>query len=576
MENLAQQLRNSRLHRHLFFLILSAIAITFIGYRFGTFDQTFHIPFLKTYANPALYPTDPIVELRWQNYSFFWHGLQPFYELDLHFGFDEPYILQTVMFLAHVFCTYLTFWAIWVLSETLFNNPLTSLLAVCSFLVYHMGQSVFPLIEFSLLNRTFALPFVLFSLTLQLQKRTWLAFGLLGLLFNLHIITALFGLAMLACDCLLNWRQVGWKKIVIGPLIFILMALPVLLWKAGSGDAPTDLSIRPDWYDFIVRSVLYHLYQYWGVGFLNMMTLGGVGVSIMYLIARRYAPSTAHALSQDAFFLAPMLVILFQSIFMYFYPVTFLMELQLMRAGLFSLLIAYVSFANYLASRYKPNDADWALLCGTTLLGPSPLIVPVLWGLQHWLPAWRGRIVLTTLTVLGLFAAFVIYLYPYKDVPVIGVDIYPAHTDWYQAQRWARDHTALDAIFITPPQIWSYNDSDWRVFSERGTLASLADALEIALIPEYQAIWQPRFEALAPGAMAQFKGDYFENKLITAGAFYSLTPARLEEIALEYKASYLVVEKPNTRPFTLCYENPQYIIYALTETAAKQAECAAQ
>ena len=160
MQTFSNQLQKSSRYRHLLFLLLTAVTVVLVGYRFGTFDQVFHIPFLKTFTNPALYPGDPIIEQRWQNYSFFWRSLQPFYELDLYLGLGEPYILETLVFAIHVLCTYLTFWAVWILSEKLFNNPLTSLIATVSFVIPHIGQSGFPVIEFSLLNRTFALPFI--------------------------------------------------------------------------------------------------------------------------------------------------------------------------------------------------------------------------------------------------------------------------------------------------------------------------------------------------------------------------------------------------------------------------------
>jgi hypothetical protein len=176
-------------------------------------------------------------------------------------------------------------------------------------------------------------------------------------------------------------------------------------------------------------------------------------------------------------------------------------------------------------------------------------------------------------TAAAILLGFVSYLFQYRTILAVGVNVYAARTDWYLAQRWARDHTAADALFITPPQIWSYHELDWRVFSERSTLASLTDALEIALIPGYQATWQPRFEAIAPGAVDQFRGDYFENKTITAQAFYGLTPEQLRQVADEYDVSYLVVEQPHERPFILCYENPGFLIYALDEAAAERAGC---
>jgi len=150
--SLARQLACSRPKRHLLFLGATLCLITFVGYHFGTFDQGIHIPFLKKYANPALFPNDPFFDLRFDHYSYFWFLFQPFYQLG---------VLEVAMVVAHVLVTYATFWVIWTLSATLFRNPLAPLLGVAAFAFPHIGFAAFPVLEFSLLNRTFALPFLL-------------------------------------------------------------------------------------------------------------------------------------------------------------------------------------------------------------------------------------------------------------------------------------------------------------------------------------------------------------------------------------------------------------------------------
>ena len=60
----AQQLEHRSVLRHVFYLAAALACIMLIGYHFGTFDQVVHIPFLKTWANPTLYPTDPFLDLR--------------------------------------------------------------------------------------------------------------------------------------------------------------------------------------------------------------------------------------------------------------------------------------------------------------------------------------------------------------------------------------------------------------------------------------------------------------------------------------------------------------------------------
>jgi hypothetical protein len=87
--------------------------------------------------------------------------------------------------------------------------------------------------------------------------------------------------------------------------------------------------------------------------------------------------------------------------------------------------------------------------------------------------------------------------------------------------------------------------------------------LEIAIVPDYTDTWKERFETIAPGALARFRGDIFESRQITAQAFYSLSAGDVLRAARRYGASYLVVEKPHTYDFPVAYENEQFVIYRL-------------
>ncbi len=47
LEAFAERLAGSATRRHLLFLGATVFTVLFVGYHFGTFDQTIHIPFLK-------------------------------------------------------------------------------------------------------------------------------------------------------------------------------------------------------------------------------------------------------------------------------------------------------------------------------------------------------------------------------------------------------------------------------------------------------------------------------------------------------------------------------------------------
>ena len=73
----ARYLATHTFPRHLFFLGIALIAVAYNGYHFGTFDQVFHITYLKKFIDPALYPNDPFLDLRWYHFSFFWFPFIP-------------------------------------------------------------------------------------------------------------------------------------------------------------------------------------------------------------------------------------------------------------------------------------------------------------------------------------------------------------------------------------------------------------------------------------------------------------------------------------------------------------------
>ena len=56
----ANRLNQTPARRHLLFLAATVVTVVCVGYHFGTFDQTIHIPFLKKFVNPSLYPRRPL------------------------------------------------------------------------------------------------------------------------------------------------------------------------------------------------------------------------------------------------------------------------------------------------------------------------------------------------------------------------------------------------------------------------------------------------------------------------------------------------------------------------------------
>jgi hypothetical protein len=216
------------------------------------------------------------------------------------------------------------------------------------------------------------------------------------------------------------------------------------------------------------------------------------------------------------------------------------------------------------------GQAEFAILVCLLFLSPLALVVLPVWWARKTLLSTRGRQVATSLAGVAFLIVFYFGVWT-TQVWFPGIHVFARQTPWYDVQIWARENTPKDAIFITPPVIWWLYESDWRVFSERRPVATLTELYEAPFNPDYTDHWIPRFSAVAPGALEQFRGDDFENVRIARRAFEGLSTAALMRIACDYDASYLVVNKPRIEDLALVYQNSDYSVYDLRgETCAPQ------
>jgi len=543
-------------YRYILFAIATFVSILFLGYHFGTFDQSIHIPFLKKFADPSLYPNDRFLDLRFTHFSYFWFLFIPFYKL----GF-----LEISMFITYVGIIYLTFYAIWKLTKTLFDNPVVSFLSVVAFMFPHMGFSLLVLIEFSLLNRTFVLPFLLLAIDSYLNKRYFRAYGMLGFFSNFHVLSVNFVLAMFLFDSVIRLRSIGWKKLFLSLGLFVFFALPVLIWK--SKVSPLDLSIRREWFSIIDRGLLHHLF----IGFTTnpkfiLLSLGGFGTLIMFFIGWYYSRKTQIDSVIARFTIAGIFILIVNFIVAQWLPVTIIVESQIVRVSAFILLFGYLYFIYFLVKYYSENKTmthRFLLLIFTTIISGSPIIPPFIWYIQK---RFQSRQLLRFLTCVAfLSSVFFLFLAAKLGLWYPGIYVFAKKDADYDVQMWARMNTPKDAVFITPPTPWLFYDLEWRVISERSTVTHLGELAEAVFSPDYISYWRPRFESLAPHSLEKFRGDVFENKEMVKQAFYRLSTEELKKIAQQYGASYLVVEKPHLYNLPEVYGNTTYRVYLLTK-----------
>jgi hypothetical protein len=292
-------------------------------------------------------------------------------------------------------------------------------------------------------------------------------------------------------------------------------------------------------------------------------TLHGFATLTFFVLGRKLRLSV-HDRTITHFVIAIGLVLLVQLLSTYWLPITFILQLQILRIGVFLMLFGYIYFAGYLASRLQQSSLRGipaGLVAVSFIAYPSPLLPLLFLAFQPWLEKFRwrqsiGAGLFCLILVVSLFSAI------QSGIWSPGYFIFEPKTAWTQTQDWARNNTPPEAMFITPPEILSHYIPDWRTFSERGTLATLVEIFEFPH-PEYFPAWQKNFEALAPAAIAQFNGNYLDTFSITRAAYYSLKPEDYLRIAQQNQIRYLVIEKPHLQPFPTVYENEGFAIYDL-------------
>ncbi|RPI32636.1 MAG: hypothetical protein EHM70_08470 [Chloroflexota bacterium] len=540
---------------------VSLASLLLIGYHTGSFDQSIHLPFLKAWADPTLYPTDPFIRLRYEQYSFFWFLFLPFARCGL---------LEPAMFVCHLCAVLLTFWATWRLAYILFNDSLTALIGVIVLAFPHLDLLGFPFIEFSLLNRTFALPFVLLAIDLYLRQKQLSAFALLGLLYNLHVLSVNYALIVLVGVELAEAR-VSFPKLVsqsarlaAQAFIFILTALPVLLWRFNS-HLPIDLTLRTDWVQTALNGMLRHLlFPFSTEPYALATNLSGLCAVFLFFVAQWSAPSPRYKRALLGMVIACLVTLGFQALMARWLPVTFLMQLQLARVSGLLFLLCILSIVHNTAQALRDGrlKGSLALLTiGALILSTLSFMLLPVWALLRrkihisFTTAWSGILVYLIIVILG--AGWTGWWNP-------RIQIYPPASPWLDVQIWARLNTPKDALFITPPEKWDLYLPDWRTYSERATLAGYNDLLEVALIPSYLDTWLNRISFLIPGKLEWPTNNFLINRQYLAKAFTQLSDADLTSGACAYQVNFLVAHINQPHSFPVVYENSEFRVYELS------------
>lgn len=468
------------------------------------------------------------------------------------------------MFIIHILITWLTFWAFWDLCDYLFHDPLANMLLSFALVIPHLGFPGFQIIEFSLLNRTFTIPFLLFAILLYLKRNYFPAFLIVGLMFDIHLVYAGFVLSMFGVDLLLSVKHLAWRKIIPAVLAFVLIVLPLFLRKNGVSQG-FDFSLRSDMVYLESMSMGYNVYFPVGAQpYVWLGTLQGIACLILIHLSMKVRPTNTVDQQFRHFILAAMLMIVLGSIASYWLPVTFIIQLQLLRVGVFILFFSYV-YAVGLFSRLILKEQSEPIKFWVPSLALVFAVIPIIPLFAYWVSGIaKPKLVKSLfLPLLGLIVIAQIFFAAQGRYLAPGFHIYGPKSDWTDVQLWAKENTEKDDRFITPPyEYWQY-EADWRVFSERASLATIPEIEVLHLNPDYTSGFVRRFSMIAPGVLEQLDGDYNHTLANTKKAFLNLSDYNFQSIGKEFACSFLVLPNEKTSSLKQVYSNNSYSIYQI-------------
>ncbi len=121
-------------------------------------------------------------------------------------------------------------------------------------------------------------------------------------------------------------------------------------------------------------------------------------------------------------------------------------------------------------------------------------------------------------------------------------------TDWFDVQRWAKDHTPTDAQFLVPTRVGGF-----RMFSERSCWGEWKDGSVVYWFPPFADVYRQRMEALGP----QWKSP----------ANYKHQPwERLLSLALANHLDYIIQFRDVSYAVSPVFSNSTYAVYKVLQS----------
>jgi len=493
---------------------ITGFSILYQGYYFGQIDGALYVPYLKSLANPSLYPHDLFVQT-WKVVYFanLWKVLALFL----------PIIpVQTIFLVCHIISRFAFYLVIYLLMQQLYKNRFASLLAVILWAIPKPSLG-FTIFYNEFVQAEIGTPLLLFSLYFFFRNTYIVSFILLGLAFHIHppmagFLTVCYVIALIWQKDIRRLLQcVGITGIIAFPIIYQTFlfeknspgydAIWIALTKIRSPhhSFPLLWSVHA-WFPFgayVVVCLILFFILYKKISQLQNYIV--ILISMFAIIVSGFVFSeilpNAKIIAAVPFHITPLTSVLLS------FPAIFFIFFLFNKSSFLYKICAIFFFFLFVSPNILVNSRAFTDTASN---------------------------VTSAVTMKNVFRQ----------------DAY--ENDWKAAQMWANKHTTIHTMFIVPIYLEGF-----RVFSERAIVADWKDGSAGYLSPEFLRQWWNRMQDF--GLDTKHYSDYDMKK-----NYWGMDEKKVQYLAGKYRASYFVTEVNKSHyNFQLVYNNKHFIIYKL-------------
>lgn len=328
----------------LFLCLLAIVQPLWNGYQFGVSDHSIQFPMMNRIMDKTLYPNDPMLDTARGYVSFFPRLMVILIEVVGN--------MEALYFVLHIVSYFLYFTMLYYICLLLFDkmSAILCLILISTSKIVLGGSSIHYT---GLYPSSFMLPFVLLAIYLFLRERYAIAYAILGISFNFHVLISSYTFCMFFCDSLFgvmtgkSSKSARLKELAKYMGIFLLCAMPAFIWSLATRGEMTDEWIRL----LRIRSSHHSFPLSWETShYVNYLLFLSTGV-----LSLLYPPVTNLHRKILAFVLAIGVLCAAGLVFAEYYPVKLVLRGQFFRSTNFLTIFCVIYVSNYLRRSWTNN-----------------------------------------------------------------------------------------------------------------------------------------------------------------------------------------------------------------------------